>query len=280
MATKEQKIKFVNERKKLLKNYKVVGIVQLNGIPDRLLQSTKNQLREGTRFIIGRKTLLKRILEGDERTKVLVDQLTGTSAIVMSNDDPFELYKKFKSNSLRLAAKPGQISPEEVSVKAGETNIQPGQTVTDLKTAGIDVQIQKGKVVIAKDKVVVKSGEAVGAKIAKALHVLDILPFKAVIEPSILLSDGMIFRRNVLEIDTEMTTRNMTLCFRNALALCVKAKIINAYTINNMLSEAYANAMHLGIECKVYDSGIIDHLIANAALQAASLDSGVKSESS
>ena len=88
----------------------------------------------------------------------------------------------------RLAAKPGQVSPEDVSVTAGETGIQPGQTVTDLKSAGIDVQIQKGKVVIAKDKVLVKKGEVISAKIAKALHILDILPFKAVIEPSSLLS--------------------------------------------------------------------------------------------
>jgi large subunit ribosomal protein L10 len=273
MLTKTQKVNFVEEHKKLLKTYKVIGIVQLRGIPDRLLQSTKNQLRAKTKFIIGRKTLLKKILDSSEQTKKLSDELTDTSAILLSNEDPFELYGKFKANTIRLAAKPGQISPDDVSVNAGETGIQPGQTVTDLKSAGIDVQIQKGKVVISKDKVVVKKGEVISGTLAKALHTLDILPFSATIEPSSLISDGMLFSRKVLGINRETTTTQLMVCFNNALGLCFKANIINAYTINNLLTKGYRNAMHLGVEAKVLDSGIIDILLANAATHAAAINS-------
>lgn len=278
MLTKTQKVSFVDEHKKMLKAYKVVGIVQLKGVPDRLLQSTKNQLKAKTKFVLGRKTLLQRILESNANTKPLAADLTDTSAIILSNEDPFELYQKFKSNSLRLAAKPGQVSPDDVSVQAGETGIQPGQTVTDLKSAGIDVQIQKGKVVIAKDKVVVKKGEVITANLAKALHTLDILPFMAVIEPASLLADGMIFTKKVLGISQESTTQELMLCFRNALTVCLKAKIINAYTINNFITEAYNGALHLGIEAKIPDSGIVELLLARAASEAAALNSTVGSE--
>lgn len=275
MLTKDQKLKFVAENSRLLKSYKVIGIVQLSGIPDRLLQSTKNRLRDSTRFIIGRKTLLTRILESDAHTKMLVKDLSATSAIILSNEDPFELFGRFRSNSLRLAAKPGQISPEDVSVTAGETGIQPGQTVTDLKTAGVDVQIQKGKVLIAKDKVLVAKGEQVTLKVAKALHILDILPFKAVIEPYALLSDGIIYNKAVLGINAESTAHEISLCFRNALAVSLEAKIINTYTINSLIESAYGNALHLGIECKIYDSGIIDLLLADAASVASSLNGSI-----
>ena len=67
----------------------------------------------------------------------------------------------------------------------------PGQAVTDLKAAGIDVQIQKGKVVIAKDKVITKKGEAITSSVAKALHTLDINPFSATLEPLLMLSGSM-----------------------------------------------------------------------------------------
>ncbi len=70
----------------------------MSGIPDRLLQSTKNQLKDNTRFIIGRKTLLTRILESDAHTKKLVEGSHRHIAIILSNEDPFELYGKFKSN--------------------------------------------------------------------------------------------------------------------------------------------------------------------------------------
>ena len=271
MLTKTQKIEFVKERKKLLKNYKVVGIVQLKSIPDKLLQTTKNRMRTGTRFIMGRKSLLSKILETDEHTKKLVSQLTDTSAIILSNDDPFELYASFKSNSLKLAAKPGQMAPNDVNITAGETGVQPGQTVTDLKGAGIDVQIQKGKVVIAKDKVLVKQGEVITASVAKALHTLEIMPFEAILEPSSLLIDGMIYTKKVLGINRETTTQDIVLCFINAMTLSIEAKIINAYTINTFIARAYNAALSMGLEAKALDSGIIDLLIANAASQAAIL---------
>jgi large subunit ribosomal protein L10 len=277
MLTKTQKVSFVDEHKKMLKSYRVVGIVQLKGVPDKLLQSTKNQLKGTTKFIMGRKTLLARILESDENAKRLANDLTDTSAIVLSNDDPFDLYAKFQSNSLRLAAKPGQMSPDDVSVLAGETGVQPGQTVTELKSAGIDVQIQKGKVVIAKDKVVVKKGEVISNALAKALHTLEIYPFRAVIEPAALLSEGLVFGRKALGISKESTAGDIASCFRNALGLCLAANIINAYTINNLITKAYNSAVHLGIEANVPDSGIVELLLARAASQAAALNSIVGS---
>ena len=94
MLTKTQKISFVDERKKLLKAYKVVGIVQLKGVPDRLLQSTKNQLKADTKFIMGRKSLLVRILSSNENTKQLAGELTDTSAIILSNEGPIQTLRK------------------------------------------------------------------------------------------------------------------------------------------------------------------------------------------
>ena len=159
VLTKSGKVKFVEDAKKELKSYKVVGVLNLNGLPDRLTQKAKNSSKPNTKFILGRKTLLEKILEGHSKGKELTKQLTGTSAIILSNEDPFELYKKFKKNAIKLSAKPGQVAPDDVHIQSGETNIMPGQTVTELKGAGIDVQIQKGKVVIAKDKVLVKKGD-------------------------------------------------------------------------------------------------------------------------
>ena len=278
MLTKTQKIDFVKEHKKALKDYKVVGIVQLKGVPDSLLQSTKNQLRASTRFIIGRKTLLHMVLESNENTKKLANDLTDTSAIILSNEDPFVLYGKFSSNSIRLAAKPGQVSPEDVSVQEGETGIQPGQTVTDLKTAGIDVQIQKGKVVIAKDKILVKKGDLITPMVAKALHTLEIYPFSAVVDPILMADKQMLYTRTVLGISPEVVIMEMTNAFRSALALSLDRNIVNRYTITNLIGKAYNNAMWLGTEANLYDSGVIERVLAKAALGAQSVKGMVKSE--
>ncbi len=278
MLTKTQKRDFVSEHKKALKSYKAVGVVQLSGVPDRLLQRVKNDMRANTIFIMGRKSLLSKILESDDVMKVLADSLTSTSAIVLSNDDPFELYGKFKSSSIRLGAKPGQAAPDDIFVSAGETSVQPGQTVTELKNAGIDVKIDKGKVVISKDKVLVKKGDIVTVPVAKALHTLDIFPFSASIDPVSIISNGILFGRKALGITRESTELDISRSFRSALAICVKTGIVNSYTINSLLAKAYNSAMFLGVEAKMLDSGIVDRLLARAALQAAALGAKVKPE--
>ena len=64
VLTKSGKVKFVEDAKKELKSYKVVGVLNLNGLPDRLIQKAKNSSKPNTKFILGRKTLLEKILAG------------------------------------------------------------------------------------------------------------------------------------------------------------------------------------------------------------------------
>jgi large subunit ribosomal protein L10 len=268
---KEEKKKFVQHIAKEIKSYKTVAVMQLNGKPDRLLQAARNRLKGEAKIITGRKSLLHKILESGEHTKPLAKELTGTSAIILSNTEPFELYRKFRSNAIKLAAKPKQIAPEDIEVKAGETGVAPGQAVTELKQAGIDVQIQKGKVVIAKDKVVVKKGAQVSLQLAKALHTLNIAPFEAFIEPRAVASEGMVFTSEVLNINPAKTAQNVANAFRSAMTLSLELGIVNRYTVVTLIEKAYRNAKYLGKEINAYDTGVIEDVIGKAMAQASAL---------
>ncbi len=276
MLTKEQKIKFVEEHSKLLDKYEVVGIVPLSNIPDRLLQKSKNQMRPNVKFIIGKRTLLTRILESKPSLKPLIQEMSATSAIILGNGDPFELYNNFKANTLRLAAKPNQIASDDIEIKGGEASIQPGQAVTELKQAGIDVKIDKGKVVISKDKVLVQKGAVIAPNVAKALRTLGVMPFTASMLPSVITDHKLMFRREVLSIDAASTLRDLMQAFNRALSLSFASKMVNKYTISHFISEAYSQAEYLGVTSKIYDSGIAEKLVASAASQAAALDSKVQ----
>jgi large subunit ribosomal protein L10 len=272
MLTKSQKKEFVQSRQAALKKYKTIGIIQLSGIPDRLLQATKSKLKGKAEFILGRKKMLERILENSADSKKLAASLSGTCAIVLSNEDPFELFSTFKVNKIKLEAKPKQMATADVSVHAGETSLQPGQAVTEVKTAGIDVQIQKGKVVIGKDKVVVKKGEIISPALAKALHTLGVTPFTAVIEPAEIFSEGMLFKKALLDIDPNKTAEEMARCFNSAVAICYECGITNSYTINGLITRAFNNAVAVGVEAGVYDKGITEKLLSKAAVNASALN--------
>lgn len=267
MLTKQEKQKLVSDGIKAVKAGKSVAIIQLDGTPDRLLQLSRNRLRGSARFILGRKNVLARILEGNADTKGLAQYVTGTSAIVVADMDPFELNSRLRENVLRLSAKPKQAAPAEIVIRSQETTLQPGQAVTELKAAGIDVQIQKGKVVISKDKVI-REGEIVTNGMAKALHSLNITPFTAKIEPFVVLSSGMLFRREVLSITRESVTADIGKAFNSALQLSLERGIVNRYTVRQLIGRAYRSAMHLGIECKLPDRGIVEKLIEKAVLGA------------
>jgi large subunit ribosomal protein L10 len=275
-TTKEDKKRFVEEKIKEIKNYKTIGILQINNIPDKLIQISRNKLRDDVKFIIAKKSLLRKILEANENTKPLIDDLKGTSAILLSNEDPFKLTKAFKKYELKLAAKPNQVAPIDITINEGETSVQPGQTVTELKQAGIDVQIQKGKVVIAKSKVLIKAGSIISPAIAKALKILDVMPFKAVVEPSSFVSNGILFRRDVLNITSEQVANDVAKCFVSAFNLSLKAKIVNVYTAPIFITQAYNEAMYLGLERSIYEPGIAEKLIEKASRTAATLGSSIK----
>ncbi len=272
MFTKDQKIKFVKDAGKDISKYSTVGIINLGGIPDRLLQKSRNSTRGETRLIFGKRTLLVKILESNAKTKGLVAHMAGTSAILLSNSDPFELFKTFKSNAIKLAAKPKQVAPEDIMIHGGETSLQPGAAVTELKQAGIDVQIQKGKVVIGKDKVLVKKGDPISSVAAKVLHTLGTLPFTAVIEPSVLIANGTTFTKELLDIDDQRTIADLLSAFKNAYFLSIDRGIINQYTVKPLLVKAFMQARALGIETRAYEPGIIEVLLGTASAQASALN--------
>ncbi|MDE1856804.1 MAG: 50S ribosomal protein L10 [Candidatus Micrarchaeota archaeon] len=272
MLSKDQKTKFVQDGSKELKKYSLVGIIHTNGIPDRLLQSSRNRLKGKVHLIMGRKTMLKRILESDARTKELANDLQGTSAIVMSNEDPFDLFGMFKAGAIKLAAKPNQIAPDDIVVQAAETTLQPGQAVTELKQAGIDVQIQKGKVVIAKDKVIVKKGDVITTPVAKALHTLNVMPFVAYIAPAVELAGSMRFTKELLDIDVNAMVGQLAHGFQSAIAICMETGTITPYTVEPLIAKAVRSAIAVGTEAKVYEPGIVERLIAEAANAASALN--------
>jgi large subunit ribosomal protein L10 len=271
MLSKKEKESFVKEAAKAMSKYTTVGVINLSGIPDNLLQKTRNGMRDEIRLILGKKNILERVLKSEERTEKLADNLSGTSAIVLSNSDPFDIYKAFKSNEIKLTAKPKQIAPADINIEAGETSLQPGQAVTELKQAGVDVQIQKGKVMISKSKVIVKKGEMITSTAAKVLHTLGVAPFRAAIEPVSLLSNGVIFGKDVLDISAEKTITGLSKAFMEAYTLCLEIGEVNEYTLKPLITTAYLRALALGLEIKAYEPGIIELLIGRASVQAAAL---------
>ncbi|MDE1823634.1 MAG: 50S ribosomal protein L10 [Candidatus Micrarchaeota archaeon] len=278
MMLKAQKVEFVKKLKKEAKESKTIGIMPIDAVPDRLVQRLRNELKPKVKFVIARKSLIMRTLEGDERLSKLKDYADGNFALMLTDMEPTELNSLVKRNRMRLGAKPNQISPDDIHIESGETTIPPGQAVTDLKTAGIDVKIDKGKVVISKSKVLVTKGMKISTAIAKALKMLDIMPFETGTTLRVALNENILFTSGALGVDAIFVTNEITRSFGEANSLSLAIGFVTPYNADMLIRKGYLSALGLGLSAKIYEPGITDKLLANAVREALSIRPLIKEE--
>ncbi|HVA82919.1 MAG TPA: 50S ribosomal protein L10 [Candidatus Aquilonibacter sp.] len=268
MMIKSQKVEYAKKLKAEIKKYKVVGVLPLTSLPDRLLQKVKNQMKPDTKVVIARKSLIMKAMEGDERLDKLKPFIEKNVALVLTNKNAFEIHNLISSNRLKLSAKPNQISPEDIHIESGETTIAPGQAVTDLKAAGIDVKIEKGKVVIGKSKVLVAKDAKISLAVAKALKMLDIKPFEIGASLQVIVDNGLFITKDVLNITPELVATQVAQGFNVANSLSTNIGYVTQYNIDKLVKQGYLSALGVGIATKSYEPGIVEKLIANAVSQA------------
>ncbi len=278
MMIKAQKVEYVKKLIKEIKSYSTVGIMPLGSVPDSLVQKVRNELKPDVKFVIARKNLALKILESDPKFAKLMPYATGNFAILLSNKDPTDLNKLIIANKKKLGAKPNQISPADINIESGETSIAPGQAVTDMKTAGIDVKIEKGKVVISKSKTLVKKGEKISTAISKALKMLGVAPFEAGTKLTVALNGNLLFTEQVLGIDTDYVTKELAINFGAANMLATQIGLVTKYNADGFIRKGYLSALGLGLEAEIYQPGITDKLIARAVREALGLKGMVKEE--
>ncbi len=258
-----------------IKGAKVLALVDLRHLPDRILQKTKKQLRGKAKFVIAKNTVLKRAIEKSGKGKKIAELLTSPSSLVLTDMTPYELFKFFKHNKQKVAAKPGQVAPFDIIVHEGETDLPPGPALSELKTAGIQAQVKAGKIVIAKDSTVAKSGAKISGMIAKALQKLGVLPFETGV--SMLAADekGDFYMAEVLNIDEAQLSGDLKAALADAMNLSINASYPTDANITILLSSAYRQADSLAKNGGLYSEVSMESLLATAIRQANGLPATV-----
>jgi len=161
----EKKKEEVNYVKKLIQEHKVILIADLTNLPSAQLQSIKTKLKKDLKIRVTKKRLLKIAIDQlkDKRdlTKLEPYLENCMPALLVTNKDPFSIYKSIKKSKSYIAAKPGQIAPTDLVVEPGPTNFPPGPIIGELGQAGIIAAVEGGKVVVKRKTVLAKEGEEI-----------------------------------------------------------------------------------------------------------------------
>ena len=267
----------VADIKKNAKEYKLIGLVDIYGIPAQQVQQIRRNLRGNAVIKVTRNTLIRHAFEeigGD--TKNLSKYISGHSAIIFTNDNPFKLYKQLEKTKTQMAAKAGEKAPEDIVIASGPTSFKPGPIVGELQQAGIPAAIEAGKVRIKETRTVVKKGGVISAKLAAILVKLDIKPMDVGVALQAAYHDGSIYEPSVLAVDETVILGQIALAGRQALALSLEAAIPTKDSMDALLIKAVRDARGLAIEAAIYEKDVVDAIIGKAYREGQAIKSLVK----
>jgi len=230
---------------KLISDYKVIGIGDLNNFPSALLQKVKKNVEDAT-FKVTSKNVLKRVLE-TKGHKDILERLPVQPILILTNKNAFELYGAIKKSKARSKAKIGMVSPIDIIVPAGDTGLPPGPALSDLKKVGIKAQVRGATIFVPNDTVIAKMGTIINSDIVSTLSKLDIKPVELMLDVILIKEEGMIYNKEVLDIDRETIIMQIATAAKQAIGLGVDIGYICNETIEPMIVKAERGAKALEV---------------------------------
>src|SRR2546422_2389509 len=123
----------------------VGGSANIHGTPAPQFQATGKTLPGRATITVAKNNLLRLALQQASEKKPelikLSDTIEGQTAVVTADINPFRLFKELEATKTRAPARGGEIAPEDLWVRAGETPFKPGPVVGEVQKAGIPAAI-------------------------------------------------------------------------------------------------------------------------------------------
>ena len=274
------KYEFVEKLTKLIQEYPVVGVVNIENIPAAQMQKMRANLRGKSLIVVGKNRLIKLALQKAEESKKgivdLANYVEGQTGLIFANMNAFKLIRVLDASKTKAPAKGGEIAPEDIVVPAGETQFKPGPVISEFQKVGLPAAVQKGKIVIRKDTTLVRKGEKISKEIAQVLTKLEIYPITVGLDLRAAYEDGMVFPRDVLEVSTEKVQSDLMYAIQSAINLSVNAAYPTPLTVGMLISTAHMKAMNLAINAGVINKETIPIILSKAYMEMLSLASMLK----
>lgn len=263
-----RKAEVVEELRARLVESRVVGLASVASIPAPQMQRIRAGLRGTAEMRVVKNRLLLRSLEAAAAEKAslreLKDLVEGQVALVLTEANPFQLFRVLEGTKTAAPARGGELAPEDIVVEEGDTPFKPGPVVGDLQKVGIPAAIERGKVVIKKDKVLVQKGEPIPREVARALTRLEIFPLIVGLDLRGVLEGDHLFTRDVLDVDAGALRGDVQAAAARAFQLALALAYPSADTLPLLLGGAQLKAEALAVALRYPAKSVLPHLLTKA----------------
>lgn len=271
----EYKKETVKTFTKLIDEYPIIGVVNMNNLPTKQLQKMRENLRNTVILKMTKKRLIKIAIDKSKKPNIqlLKDKLKGMPAILFTKENPFALYSTLKKNKSKAPISAGQVAPNDIIVSAGKTNFSPGPVIGELGSFGIKSGVENGKIAIKEDKVVAKEGVVVNAKLAGLLQRLGVEPMEIGLDLVVVYENGEILTKTVLDIDEDAYKNEFQTAARMAFNLAINAAYPTQETIKLLIQKAALESKALAIEANILTDETVGLILSKAQREANALKS-------
>lgn len=209
--SKEKKKDFFEKMNRILSTYEKVFVVCVDNVGSQQMNQTRKEMRGLAEILMGKNTLMRKVLSDFLKENPghyyanIKEKMVGNVGFVFTNGDLKKVRDLILANRVPAPARVGAIAPLSVTVPAGPTGCDPGQT-NFFQVLQIPTKIVKGQIEITTPVDLIKEGTKVGSSEAALLTKLNIRPFSYGLSIDCVFDRGSMFSVDVLEIDDAYLT--------------------------------------------------------------------------
>jgi large subunit ribosomal protein L10 len=266
----------VEELSKTILARPVTALVGVRGVPAAALQRMRRELRGKNRpIIVAPNTAIRHALEQAQKKRPelasLLDEVHDQTALLAADGNPFALYQEFLRTRSPTPAKGGELAPSDIFVPAQTTSFKPGPIVGELQHAGFPAAIEKGKVVLKKDTVIVRAGHVISRDVAGMLTRLEIFPLEVGLTLRAVVEGGTFYPTKVLAVDLDAQRAELLRAAQRALGLALEIGYATPATLPFLVARAHRRALAVAVAAGYPTPETVAPIFAQAMRAAAAV---------
>jgi large subunit ribosomal protein LP0 len=252
-----KKREYAVKMKELLSTYNRVFVVLVDNVGSQQMNATRKQMRGTAEVLMGKNTLMRKVLkdfliENPGHFHAALDaKCAGNVGFVFTNADLPKVRYMILANRVPAPARVGGIAPCDVTVPAGPTGCDPGQT-SFFQVLQIPTKIVKGQIEITNLVNLIKKGDKVGSSEAALLTKLNIKPFSYGLGIDCIFDSGSQFSVDVLDIDDAILTSKFAFAIKQVAALSLQIGYPTQASLPHSIGNAFRSLVAITVNLDSY----------------------------
>jgi large subunit ribosomal protein LP0 len=253
--SKAKKADYFEKMDRCLSSYNKVFVVQVDNVGSQQLQVTRKQMRGTAEILMGKNTFMRKVFDKflsenpDHPFQALLPLIKGNIGFVFTNDSLPKVRDMILANKVPAPARPGAIAPIDVTIPAGPTGCDPGQT-NFFQVLQVPTKIVKGQIEITTPMSLIKAGDKVGPSEATLLTKLNIRPFSYGLIIEKVYDSGALFDVDILDIDDNALAARFTVALNKISAISLATGYVTQASMAHSMAAAFQTlvAVVIGVD--------------------------------